>query len=109
MQQGVEAGLCRFKCEFCGVSASDNIVVDVAIHARGIASAALVDKQDVAIAPYVLERAPVGRIKLRGALTRAAGKGDERVGLRRQIQCGHDSDGNLDFCGVRIGRIFGPP
>ena len=88
--------------------ALDDLVLDRAVHARGLAGAALIDEQDVAIAAQRLERLCVGRIKLHGTLARPTRQRHDRVGLGLQIERRHHGHSQRYAAGVRVVRVQRP-
>ena len=70
----------------------DNFIIDIAVHFRRIASAALIEQYDVPCAPNIFEGMCQHRIELDGGLARAPGDRHERVGFRLQAQGWYDRD-----------------
>ncbi len=88
--------------------ALDDVLVDIAVHARRRPGAALVDEQDVAMAAHMLESVRVAGVKLDGAAARPAREGHEGVGLGLEVQCRDHGHRDLDVGRVRIGGVLRP-
>ena len=77
--------------------AFDDIVIELAIHRCRLPGAALIDEQNVAVAPHAFESAGKSRVELHGALAGAAGERHQRVGFGREVERRNNGDPQFDF------------
>ena len=70
--------------------------------------AALIDEQNVAVAPHPFESTGKCRIELHGALAGAARERHQRVGFGRKVERRHNGDPQFDFSLHLTGRVERP-